>query len=248
LLLGINIERGERMESGAGAHVVPARADESGFDRGAAITRSLLGYGVLAGPFYLAVGLIQAFVRDGFDLARHPLSLLANGPGGWVQTANFALTGLMVLAAAVGIARVLAPKSRATSWFLGGFGMSMIVAAFFPADPADGFPVGTPEGLPTSISTTGMVHFVAGTLGFTLLAISCFLAARAMRRRNVPSLARLSLVCGVAVLLGFFGGPLLQSTVAATLGIWFSVLVGWAWLIALSLHLYRVSPSPNCAE
>jgi hypothetical protein len=34
----------------------------------------LLRWGVVAGPFYLAVGLIQALVRDGFDLARHPLS------------------------------------------------------------------------------------------------------------------------------------------------------------------------------
>jgi hypothetical protein len=235
------------MESNAWTSAAPTEANESGFDRGAAITRSLLGYGVLAGPFYLAVGLAQAFVRDGFDLTRHPLSLLANGPGGWVQTANFLITGLMVLAAAVGIARVPGPKSRATSWFLGGFGASMIVAAFFPADPVDGFPVGTPQGYPTSISTTGMVHFVAGALGFTCLAISCFVAARAMRRREVPSLARLSLLCGVAVLLGFFGGPLLQSSTAATLGIWFSVVVGWAWLIIVSLHLYRVSPSPNCA-
>jgi hypothetical protein len=92
------------------------------------------------------LGLIQAFVREGFDFARHPLSLLANGPGGWVQTANFALTGLMVVAAAVGFKRVLGPRSLATSAFLGFFGVCMIVAAVFPADPMDGFPVGTPVG------------------------------------------------------------------------------------------------------
>lgn len=226
---------------------MPEARNESGFDRGAAVTRSLLGYGVLAGPFYLAVGLIQAFVRDGFDLMRHPLSLLANGPGGWVQTANFVLTGLMVLAAAVGFARVLGPKSRALSWFLGAFGASMIVAAVFPADPVDGFPPGTPEGFPTSISTTGLVHFIAGTLGFIALAVSCFFGARAMRRRNARSLARLSLLSGLAVLLGFFGGPAFSSVAAATLGIWFSVLVGWAWLAVISLHLYRVAPDPDCA-
>ena len=72
----------------------------------------LLRCGVVAGPFYLAVGLMQAFLRDGFDFARHPLSVLANGPGGWIQTANFALTGLMVIAAAVGIKRALGPVSR----------------------------------------------------------------------------------------------------------------------------------------
>ena len=147
------------------AGTTPQRSSESSFDSGAAVTRSLLGYGVLAGPFYLAVGLIQAFVRNGFDLARHPLSVLANGPGGWVQTANFVLTGLMVLAAASGFARVLGPKSRATSWFLGAFGASMIVAAVFRADPMDGFPIGTPEGPPTSISSTGMTHFIAEPWG-----------------------------------------------------------------------------------
>ena len=178
--------------------------------RSAAVTRALLRCGVLAGPFYLAVGLIQALLRDGFDLARHPLSLLANGPAGWVQTANFVLTGLMVVAAAVGFGRVPGPKSRAVTWFLGAFGAAMIVAALFPADPMDGFPPGTPQGPPTAISTTGLVHFVAGALGFTSLAISCFFAAGAMSRRNASALARLSLLqrsCRRAGLLRGHGVP-----------------------------------------
>ena len=107
-------------------------------DHSAVVTRSLLGYGVIVGPLYLAAGLVQAFVRDGFDLARHPLSLLANGPGGWVQTANFVVSGLMVVAAAIGFARVLGPNSRAVSWFLGAFGVSMLAAAVLRADPVDG--------------------------------------------------------------------------------------------------------------
>jgi hypothetical protein len=49
-------------------------------DPAAAVTRSLLGYGVLAGVFYLMVGLARARTRDGFDLTRHDLSLLVNGP------------------------------------------------------------------------------------------------------------------------------------------------------------------------
>jgi hypothetical membrane protein len=213
-------------------------SNDSDVGRSAALTRSLLRCGVVAGPFYLAVSLIQAFVRDGFDLARHPLSLLANGPGGWVQTANFVLTGLMVLAAAVGFRRLLGPKSRAVAWFLGGFGGAMIVAAMFPADPLDGFPPGTPEGFPTSISTSGLVHFIAGALGFIFLAVSCLFAARAMSRRNVSTLARLSLLCGLAVVLGFFSGMVFPPGI---LGIWFAVLVGWAWLGVMSLRLNRLA-------
>jgi hypothetical protein len=204
-------------------------------------TRGLLHCGVWAGPFYLAVGLAQAFLRDGFVFAKHPLSVLTNGPGGWIQTVNFVVTGLMVIAAAVGFARVPGPvlgkKSRAMMWFLGGFGASMIVASMFPADPVDGFPPGTPLGVPTSISTTGLIHFIAGALGFICLAISCFLAARVMRRSNVPSLALLSLLSGVAVVLGFFGGIALPMGV---LGIWFAVVVGWLWLTVMSLRLNRL--------
>jgi Protein of unknown function (DUF998) len=211
---------------------------ESAVGRGAAGTRAFLRCGVLAGPFYLAVSLIQAVLREGFDLARHPLSLLANGPGGWVQTANFVLTGLMVVAAAVGFRRVLGPKSRAATWFLGGFGVAMIAAAIFPADPVDGFPPGTPEGFPTSISTTGLLHFVAGALGFTFLAISCLATARAMWRRKLSTLAWLSLLSGLAIVLGFFGGFALP---VGILGIWFAVIVGWVWLSVMSLGLTRLA-------
>jgi Na+-driven multidrug efflux pump len=144
----------------------------------------------------------------------------------------------MVVAAAIGIGRVLGQKSRAVTWFLGGFGVAMIAAAVFPADPVDGFPPGTPEGIPTSISTTGLIHFVAGALGFVFLAISCFSAARAMSRRHVSPLARLSMFSGVAVVLGFFGGIALPLGV---LGIWFAVVVGWAWLTVTSLRLKRLA-------
>jgi hypothetical protein len=64
--------------------------------------------------------------------------------------------------------------------------------------------------------------------------MSCFFAAWAMWRRHVPSLAVLSLLSGVAVVLGFFGGIVLPIGV---LGIWAAVVVGWAWLAVLSIRL-----------
>ena len=197
---------------------------------------SLLRWGVVAGPFYLAVGLAQAFGRDGFDFGRHPLSVLANGPGGWIQTANFVLTGSMVIAAAAGFQRVLKGASRTVGWFLGAFGASMLVASVFRADPMDGFPIGTPVGPPTSISPVGMVHFIAGALGFVSLAISCFVAARAMSRLEDRALSRLSLVSGAIILIGFFGGAALPLG-SPVLGIWIAVVVGWVWLAIMSRRL-----------
>jgi hypothetical protein len=209
---------------------------ESNAHADATSTRRLLLLGVLAGPMYLAVGLAQAFLRQGFDFSRHPLSVLANGPGGWVQVANFLLTGAMVIAAAIGVRRAVGPTSRAAAFFLGAFGVSMIVAAVFRADPMDGFPVGTPKGPPTSMSTSGFVHFAAGGLGFVCLGVSCLVAAWVLSRRKMSSLARLSLFSGLVVLLGFFGGVAIPHS-SPVLGIWIAVVAGWAWLGFLSRQL-----------
>ncbi len=45
----------------------------------AKLTRALLACGVVAGPLYILVGVIEMLIRPGFDLRRHSLSLLSNG-------------------------------------------------------------------------------------------------------------------------------------------------------------------------
>ena len=49
------------------------------------VTKSLLGYGVIAGPFYVVASLAEALTRAGFSLARDDWSLLANGALGWIH-------------------------------------------------------------------------------------------------------------------------------------------------------------------
>src|SRR5437762_14278058 len=71
------------------------------------LTRALLICGLIAGPFYIVVGLIQAFTRPGFDIMRHDLSLLANGGLGWIQITNLVLSGILVIAGAVGMRQAL---------------------------------------------------------------------------------------------------------------------------------------------
>ena len=60
-------------------------------------------------------------------------------------------------------------------------------------------------------------------------------------------MARVSLAAGIVVLLGFFGGFAVPALAKGSIGIWLAVVVGWVWIAALSVHLYRVSPDPNCA-
>jgi hypothetical protein len=195
------------------------------------VTKSLLGYGVIAGPFYVAVSLTQAFTRDGFDPTRHEWSLLANGDLGWIQITNLILTGLMTLAAAVGLSRAL-PSTWAPR-LLAGYGISLVGAGIFRADPAFGFPAGTPDAAST-VSWHGILHLVCGAVGFTCLAVACFVVAR-----HVPSLAAFSRTTGVLFLLGFATVAAGAGAVWANLSFTAAVILVWVWLSLLSVRLYR---------
>jgi len=77
-------------------------------------TRALLACGVVAGPLFVAVALLQVLTRQGFDLTRHPISLLSLGDLGWIQIANFVIAGLLAVAFALGLRRALRPGRGGT--------------------------------------------------------------------------------------------------------------------------------------
>jgi len=147
----------------------------------------------------------------------------------------------MVIAAAIGIGCALRPQSRVSGWILSCFGVGMLAAAIFPADPVDGFPVGTPDGFPTTVSTSGLIHFAAAAIGFLALAVSCITVAVAMWRRQEAWMARLSFLSGIFIVAGFFAPALIPAS-RPVAGIWFSVVVGWMWLALTSARLTRAAP------
>jgi Protein of unknown function (DUF998) len=133
----------------------------------------LLTTGIIAGPFFIVVSLLQAFTREGFDMVRHPASLLSLGDWGWIQIANFVLTGLLFIALGIGLREVLTSGvgSRWASILFIIVGVAMIGGGVFLADPSLGFPPGAPEGVPKENSWHALVHGFAPIFGF--LAINC---------------------------------------------------------------------------
>lgn len=220
-----------------------ARTANDGFDSGAAVTRSLLGWGVVAGPFYVVVGLVLALTRPGFDLTRHQLSLLMLGDFGWAQTANLILVGLMVVAAAVGFHRALHDSSRATrvSILLGVFGMGMVGSGIFPPDPMAGFPAGMAE----QVTSSGILHLAFGAIGFLALGAAAIATAGWFAERGDTDSARLSRVCGAIVIVGFLAGGALATSVVGVAALWLAVLVGLGWLAVASVRAYRTVPHPD---
>ena len=219
----------------------PGQRDRSSCDRATGVTRSLLGYGVIVGPVYVLTVLAQALLRPGFDLTRDDASLLSNGAFGWIQVVNFVVSGLMVIACALGVRRGLA-AGRGATWgpiLLGLFGAGLIAAGIFVADPMNGFPAGAPSGHPATITVHGALHIVSAGIGFIGLIAACFVLARRLSGDGSRRLAIASRATGVIFLAGFVAVASGSSSPAVVAAFWFALLVAWTWLAALAVHLYR---------
>jgi hypothetical protein len=211
------------------------------------VTKSLLGYGVIAGPIYVLTVAGQMAVRDGFDPTRHAASQLANGDLGWIQIATFLITGAMTIAAAVGVRRALGP-GRLSAWasgLLGAYGAALVAAGIFRADPSDGFPPGTPPGM-GEVSWHGLVHFGVAGIGFACPVAACFVLAVWFAGTGQPSWAWFSRITGV-LFAGSFLALASGSGGAATILVFTAaVVLVWAWLSAVSVKLYSfVGSSPS---
>lgn len=210
------------------------------------MTRSLLGWGVVAGPFYVVIGLVLALTRPGFDLTRHALSLLTLGDHGWMQRANFVISAVMVLAAAYGVLRtVRSGRGLAMGVLTGLYGVCLVLSAIFLPDPAMGFPPGAPGGTAT---TSGILHLAFGAIGFVGLAVAAIAYARWASSRRERGQSWLGVACAIVVLVGFVGGAALAQSPLGVALLWLSVIAGWLWLALASAHLYTVVPHPVIAQ
>jgi len=209
---------------------------------GAAVgsTRALLICGIIAGPLYILVVVLQMLTRDGYDISRHPASMLSNGDQGWIQIANFAVSGLLFVAGAIGLRRVLGPAAgRGGTWgprLIGVFGAGMVAAGVFSADPADGFPPGTPAGTPTTISGHAMAHFLVAGVAFLALIAACFVFARRFAAANQRGWATFSRATGVFFLLSWMSIFVLQGARPANVTFALAIGLVLAWTSLLAAH------------
>lgn len=188
----------------------------------------LLMCGIAAGPLYIVLGLAQVLTRAGFDVRRHALSLLSNGDGGWVQITNFIVSGILVIAGAAG-ARAHLHGKRGGTWgpiLLAVYGVGLVGAGIFVADPGNGFPPGTPQ--PTTMTRAGLLHFICGGVGFYALIAACFVYARRFGSVGRRQWALYSAFTGIAF-FGSFAAIASGSTATATMLAFYAAVV-WVWL------------------
>src|SRR3954451_19630759 len=88
--------------------------------------------GALAGPLFVGTFLVEGAVRTGYSPLRHPVSGLALGPDGGVQSINFLVTGALLVTFAVGRGDLVPRTAR---YLLAAVGLGMIGSGVFVTDP-----------------------------------------------------------------------------------------------------------------
>jgi len=212
-------------------------------------TRGLLRCGVAAGPVFVTVFLLEGAVRDGYRPLRHPVSSLALGPRGYIQTANFAVAGTLFLAAAAGLARTgdASASSRAAPALIGAAGAGLIGSAVFTTDPVSGYPPGTPDAL-TQPSATGIAHNLTAIpvfLGLPAAALVCGWRSWRAGQRGFALYSAgsaVTMLATTALASAGFG----QSPRLVNLGGLFqraSIITGFTWLATTSAQALRRMPT-----
>ncbi len=220
------------------SHQISARSARATRSSAADMTRLLLACGAIAGPLFITIGFIQIPMRAGFDLTRHPLSMLSLGELGWIQIANFVACGLLFVACALGMRRVLR-GSPAGTWgplLIGGVGFGLVLGGVFTADPGLGFPPGAPAGAPASMSWHAGLHLAGFAVGLTALVAAAVVFARRYWKLGRRAWAVYCIATGVVVAVCF---PIVMSglTGGNLLPLWASLVVGWLMPAAIALQL-----------
>jgi hypothetical membrane protein len=202
------------------------------------LTRLLLLCGVIAGPFFLLLVLIQDYTVPDFNPRLHLLSQLSLGEWGWVQIANFVLAGVLNLLYAAGLWRRLHP-GRAGTWgplLIGAYGLGLIVVGVFRTDPANGFPPGVVA--PTQPSWHGAIHALGGLFVFVVLAAALAVFARFFLARKERGWAFYFLTSAVLLLVIFFWGFTAAALTVRTLRL--ATLVGWMAASVIAIRLFCI--------
>ena len=201
------------------------------------LTRRLLACGIVAGPLFIVIAFVQLLTRDGFDIRRHPLSLLGVGELGWVQIANFVVSGVLTVAFAVGMRRAL-HGGRGGTWgplLVGVYGLGLIAGGVFVTDPALGFPPGTAPGIPSEVSWHATVHAIAPVVAFNAVIVACFVLLRRFVALKQRGWAIYSAATGILA-LALAAWPS-QQGISWRLAL--AVMLTFAWEAALAVRLSR---------
>lgn len=209
-------------------------------------TRRLLACGVIGPTLFVLAFLIEGAIRSGYDPGRVFVSMLSLGDQGWVQVANFLVSGSLIVGFAVGLRRVMrsGPGCRWGPILVGGVGLGLVIAGIFAGDPGMGYPPGTPLGPAQSSSWHASVHFIGAIFVFVGLPLASFVFARRFQSERDPAWALYSLGSGLGMFVVFVTARDANGGDPAGVAGWLqraSIVIGFAWIVLLARRFMRGS-------
>jgi len=212
-------------------------------------TKILLICGAVACPLFITTVLIEGATRGGYSALRFPLSSLSIGNLGWIQVANFVITGILLFAFSIGLRRVYNPSAEKFRGplLIGLVGIGLIGAGIFSTDPIFGYPANQPLAL-TQFTLHGHLHDAFSMLVFICLPWACFVFRQRLVATGENRWAQYSAFTGFAMIATFILTSMGFKQLSGFVDIAgvlqrLCITIGWTWMTLLSLHLLRTYPN-----
>ena len=198
-------------------------------------TKALLACGIIAGPLFIFIFLIEGATRINYSALRHPISSLSIGESGWIQVANFISTGVLLFVFAFGL----------RSKLIGIVAIGLMGAGIFSTDPVYGYPEDQPLIL-AQFTLHGHLHDLFSIFVFTCLPAACFVYRKKFISEEKFGWATYSAITGTSMILTFlFAGmgfkqiPLLVDYAGVFQRL--CIIIGGTWMTLIALHFRRTS-------
>jgi hypothetical protein len=200
-------------------------------------TRLLVAAGAAGPVTFWLLGLLAAVTWPGYDPVRQSISLLANAPFGWLQTAAFVSGAILGLGWAIGAPRVIGTTPSERRLIRAFLLLQVAISVGFALFPTD------PDGVP--LTTVGAIHlgvFYTYAVATPLLLVVfglLFRRDRTWQRAAAPTLAAAAVMIGSGFLVPVaLYGPLLP---------WLGLLerlyvaIPMGWQVVVAIRAYRLS-------
>lgn len=145
---------------------------------------------------FVGAFLVQGWLRSDYSPTSMFVSELSLGPQGWIQIANFVVSGALVVVFGWGLAAGLGGgvSGRAGPLLLQLIGTALVASGPFVTDPSTVF---------DQHSVHGIVHGLFGAVVFALAPVSCLVLYRRFRRDpGWRGLATPTLALGTGLVVG----------------------------------------------
>jgi hypothetical protein len=210
-------------------------------------TGALLAIGALGCPLFVLTFFVEGLIRADYDPQRYPISSLAIGEFGWIQSANFLVVGVCFVALAIGARRV-----GAGTWgpgMIGLAGLGLLGAGVFTTDPVFGYPPNLPLVL-AQYTIHGHLHDLFSMFFFVGVPGACFVFSRRFFASGRRAWAAYSMLSGIGMLvacvltsMGFLQNP--NFTPIAGVLQRLTIIIGMTWVTLLALTLRSRGERPT---